>query len=627
MKVSGRPMKVLLIAAGCLFALMGLLPLLLTTDYVQQKLVGALNERSGREISIEGPLHINWRGAALYIRADKFRISNLPSSGEPHMVDIERAELVIKPWKMLVGKLEIPSADFLRPRIVLERKDVKTKNWDFPALSGVNIATETVTPESRGEFPVIDRIRVREGEIVYNDIPRDLRLRLDIDTIKGEGETAGETFRLKGDGTLEGQKFTLKAEGGSLEMLHDTGREFPLAFEITIGRSVFSMAGTFTDPVKLKGLDATLDLNGRNLADLFYLMHIPFPPTPPYKLKGHLQKEGEVWTFSDFSGGVGHSDLSGNVVYSAEGKRPLLSGELFSKRLDVADLGGLIGLSPAPRERRRAGDMNLKMSAAKLNAPGWPLSNMKTHIRLRAGLLQLQPLVFGAAGGTVEGMVELDGRKDLSRVKMNLSLKEMSLARFFTGAVFEDFSRSHFGGKITLQGPGRSMAQVLGHSDGRVVLIVTGGKISLFLIEAADIDIAELVPLLGRDRTTDIRCGIGDFNVENGLLTSRVFVFDTVDSRLDGNVRVNLKNETIDASLNAHPKDPSLLALQSKILVRGSMGNPRVMIDPVSTGLRGLGAVVLGSLAPVAALLPFIGLGGGKDADCNRLIAELQGPA
>ncbi|MDF3023399.1 MAG: AsmA family protein [Alphaproteobacteria bacterium] len=156
---------------------------------------------------------------------------------------------------------------------------------------------------------------------------------------------------------------------------------------------------------------------------------------------------------------------------------------------------------------------------------------------------------------------------------------------------------------------------------------MSGGKISLKLVEAIDLDIAELAPLmLGEDKTTDIRCGVGDFAVRKGVLDSRVFVLDTTDTSIKGDAKINMNTEKIDVEIDAKPKDVSFFSIQSKIKVTGKMSDPTIMIDPMSTFLRGASAVLLGAIAPPAALLPFIEVGLGKDNDCSKLIGSIKKP-
>lgn len=623
-------------------ALLSVALFLVESDYARGKVAVAFSGHLGREFSIDGPVDVTWHWKTPRVQAEKIRIANLAGSDAPYMMDIEKIDFRISIWKLLYGRLELPFVDITRPDFYLEKPDEKTNNWSFPDLSSAAVAREAVLPDERGDMPVIGKLQVREGVVTYKNAPRGIDATLNIDTVSGSQGKQGRIFIFKGEGRLDGQPFTLEATGGSLEYLRDTRRPFPLAFVLRAGKTVFSLDGTFKDPIRLTGLDTVLHLEGANLADLYYLLHVALPPTPKYKLDGQLAKEGDVWSFSDFSGSVGGSDLSGNVVYDAGGDKPLLKGDLLSKRMDVADLGGFIGYTPGTArpmavrsqdrvipdarlnlERLRSGDMDLTLKAARLVAPGWPLSGLDTRILLKDAVLKMDPLRFGLAQGKVDGSLVLDGSRQVPNVNIALDLHRLKLKGFFKGSRFDEFSEGAFDGQIYLKGSGISLARVLENSDGRIALVIPDGKISLALIEASDIDIAQLTPLLlGKDRTTDIRCGIADFTVVNGILKTNILVLDTEDTNLNGNARISLKDESLDAELNAKPKDPSILTLQAKILLSGKMKNPRVMIDPVSTAIRGASAAVLGALAPPAAFLPFIGLGGGKDSNCKKLIAQ-----
>jgi uncharacterized protein involved in outer membrane biogenesis len=98
-------------------------------------------------------------------------------------------------------------------------------------------------------------------------------------------------------------------------MLRNNASPYPLTFNIRMGSTLVNVEGTFADPVQMTGVNAHLGLRGDNLADLFYLTGIPLPPTPPYQLSGHLQKQNGIWGFHNFQGRVGDSDLSGELTW------------------------------------------------------------------------------------------------------------------------------------------------------------------------------------------------------------------------------------------------------------------------------------------------------------------------
>lgn len=617
------------------------------------------SRRLSREFSIDGPVNISWSWPAPRVHMEKIRLANMPDSEDPDMLTIAAADIRIRIPSLLIGRLDLPEVRIDRPRLVLEKRDQDHKNWDFPALSGGGKVAAATVPNSRHHFPMIGRLRIRDGALLYRDKTKDMEVELQLDTGQARGTEDDADFRVTGHGTLQKKKFELHARGGSLQMLRDSGKDYPLDLAVTMGATKLALQGTFRDPIKIRGIDSTLNLSGNNMADLFYLTGIPLPPTPPYKLAGALGKEGKIWSFKEFKGKVGDSDLSGSAVYDLTGEKGFLKADLASHVLDMDDMGGFIGLNPgtgpgetaSPKQkaqakekeaeahvfpdvpinldRLRSTNMDVTLAADTLHAPGWPLKGGKVRFDLKDGLLKLDPLELVLADGTVGGDVVLDGRKDVPDVHMNLDIRRLSLDRFFDKTRFDGMSAGHFGGHIDLSGQGRSLASVLGSSDGRTVFLMSGGQISLLLIEATDIDISEAAPLLlGDDKSTAIRCGVADFKVTDGLLRSQAVVLDTEDTNLEGKAVVNLRNETLDATLKAHAKDKSLFAGQVPVRVTGTIKHPAVGIEPVEASARGAAAVALGVvLTPLAAVIPFIEPGLGKDSDCGALLATAEAHA
>ncbi len=646
---------------GAFFALLALLAVaavLFAEPLIKSFIETSGSGKTGREFSIEGPFDLKMKHGHVAVHAEKVRLSNAEGYKEEDMMRIEKIDFTINPFKLLIGRVEIDDMIVEKPYLVLDKKDADNKNWDFPALSKANALSEAAVPDDRSEFPLIGKLVLKAGNLIYRDAVKGLDLDLKLDSVSGnDGEKSGKNgFVIEGNGSLQEQKFFINASGGSLDTLRDSNKDFPLNMKLVMGPTEVLVDGTFKDPVKMTGINASLEVKGHNMADLFYLTAIPLPPTPPYLLKGRLTKTGEVWGYEDFTGKVGDSDLSGTLSYDTGGERGYLKADLLSHLLDSDDLGGFIGLPPSAKpgetaapeqkkeaaenrakarlipdvplklERLRATDMDVTLKAEKINAPGLPFKGMDVKFNLKNGLLKLDPLNVVLADGTVDGAIEIDGQKDVPPMKMNLNLHRLSLGQFFRGTRFEKTTQGYFGGRADLAGQGLSLAQVLGTSNGEFTIIMAGGRISLLLVEAADLDIAQAAPLfLGEDKSTAIRCGVADFNVKNGLLSSKVFILDTDDSLLVGTVGIDLKRELINAKLDAKPKDPSPLSVQAPIVVSGKLKKPSVGLDAANAGARGAAAAVLGALlTPFAAIIPFIETGKVQNADCRRLISQAK---
>jgi uncharacterized protein involved in outer membrane biogenesis len=608
----------------------------------------------GRDFSIDGPISITWDWATPEVHLSQIHLANAAGSADPNMVAIDRVDFHIKIWKLLEGQLNFPDITITKPVIILEKYDEKNKNWDFPVTSKANAASHAVMPSRRGNFPVLGQLTINDGKMVYRDKTKNLDVTLGINTVSGGGGEQGE-FKLSGQGALQDKPFSLDAQGGSLDMLRNSGEKYPLHVHIKMGDTVVDVNGTFLDPIKMEGVDTTLDLHGDSLADLFYLTMLPLPPTPTYQLSGHLVKQGGTWTFENFAGKVGNSDLEGNLSYDTSQDRGSMKAGLTSKLLDMKDLAGFLGATPAPRKgenaspeqikkaneekanaklipdvkldltRLRATDMDVTLKATRILAPGLPMDNMDVRFNLKSGVLRVDPLDFGMASGQVAGWLVLDGSKDIPHVETDISLTRLSLKQFFAHTQFEALSNGSLGGRFKIAGDGKSLAEVLGAGNGEVTFVMSGGTVSQLLVDAAGLDVGQAAPLLiGKDKAANIRCAVGDFGVSNGILDSKAFVFDTSVSNIAGNAHVSLKDETIDAKIEAEPKSVTVTA-HMPIIITGALKHPTIMLDAKEASGRAAGAAVLSVfLTPLAAIIPFIETGVGKDSDCNGLIEQAR---
>ncbi|MES2825807.1 MAG: AsmA family protein [Pseudomonadota bacterium] len=612
-----------------------------------------------RQLVIEGDFQIHWHWSYTEVHAEKIRLTNATGYPEADMMRIDVLDFTFKPLKLLVGKLEFGDITINKPFLVLDKKSATENNWSFPMFSQANAVSETTLAEDRHDFPIMQNLALKNGNIIYRDAVKGLNLDLKLDSVSGQGGDENATnksakkFKISGTGAIQKQKFEIEAYGGSLDMLRDSTKQYPLAVKIVMGPTIVTVDGTFKDPVKLTGIDAALKIVGHNMADIFYLTAIPLPPTPPYTLEGLLTKTNGVWGYRDFKGKVGGSDLSGNLSYDTSKERGFLTADLISNVLDSRDLGGFIGLSPAgenaapeqkkeaaekkasPKlipdvplklERLRATDLDVTLNAKKIDAPNLPFKGMNVRFDLQNGLLKLNPLTVVLADGKVDGAIEINAQEDIPPMKMDLNFHRLSLGQFFINTRFEKTTEGFFGGKVNLVGVGSSLADVLATSNGEITLIISGGRISRLLVEASDLDLAEALPLfLNKDKSTNIRCGVTDFDVKDGILKSKAVVLDTNDSLLVGNVDINMKRETINAKLDAKPKDSSIFAMQIPITISGKLKAPAIGLDNKKASKKGATAVVLGSLlTPLAALIPFIEKGDAQNADCRTLLSNAK---
>jgi uncharacterized protein involved in outer membrane biogenesis len=405
-------------------------------------------------------------------------------------------------------------------------------------------------------------------------------------------------------------------------------------------------------------IDATFELQGRSLEDLYKLVGVVLPGTPPYKLRGQLNKQGQSWAVSQINGVLGKSDLTGALTFNNTKPVPSLTGKVQSRLLDFEDLGPMIGLSsdnapPAMAEavpptgkkrparagrvlpdakldfaRLKAMNADVSWNAAKIvHVKALPLDRMSANIKLDNGVLQLDPLKLGVAGGELAGRLAINSKVSPTVIETRLDARAIELNRLFPTIETTKSSLGRISGQVDLRGSGSSTAQVLASSSGNVAFLMGSGQISNILLEFLGLDGGEIIKFLVRgDRNVRLRCAAAAFDVQKGLMTSKAIVLDTVDTVIDGAGTISLADETLNIRLQPSPKDASILSLRSPLTIGGTFGAPTAVPDRGALAGRAGVALALAVLNPLLALAATIETGPGQDADCRQVIQQAAAP-
>jgi len=640
---SSRPLRI-----AALVLLVGIVLLILLWDWNWFKgpVERIVEARTGRALVIGGDLDVDL-GRTTTVRADALRFANADWSDSQTMASVERLEIQFEVFPLLFKReVHLPEIRLVKPILRLEtHPDAGTGNWDIAFGSGGD-----------GPPPQIRRLWVDDGRLRFLDVPgqTDIDVRLSSRESRG-GEDAAPAIAIEGGGSWARNRFTLEGVAESPLALQDTGKPYRIDLRARAGATRAHVRGALVAPLQLRDFDLQFGLSGRNLSDLYPLVGVALPDTPPYALDGRLTRDAptNTWHYDGFTGKVGQSDLNGSAAVTLGGDRPLLKADLVSKRLDFDDLAGFVGGTPGAesgealdpelveRERTlaakgrvlpdtpydlsklRSMDADVRLRAQRINAPSLPLDNMDAHLELDAGLLRLEPLNFGVADGTIRSTIQLDARQDTIDTRLQASVRRVSLGGLFPPDTLAGDAVGRIGGDFNLRGDGNSIAAMLGSANGDVAIGMGTGRVSNLLVELAGIDIYEALKyLIGKDKQIPVRCAFADFGVQRGVMETRAFAFDTTDTIILGEGTINLREEQLDLLLKPRPKDRSILALRTPLSIGGSFAEPSFRPDLARLGVRGAIAIALGTITPPAALLATLELGGGEDSGCGGPYAK-----
>lgn len=613
-----------------------------------------VSEQLGRRFEITKRLSVNV-GRTTTVRAEGIEIANPEWAYDPYLLKATVAEFDINLLPLIFGKAVLPRISLSEPKIGLQIEPDGRRTW---ALSRDTSDT--------GAVPEIGAIVVDKGNVNYRARAQGADLDVEFFLLKEEGNPLPLSY--KANGKWKNEAFTANGRsGGVLKFSQDSQASFPLEMNAVAGRTRLKAKGSIANLAELAGIDATFDLQGQNLDDLFNLLGVVLPSTPPYKLRGKLDKQEKLWAVSQIQGVLGKSDLSGALSFDQSAAVPFLSGKMQSKVMDFADLGPVIGLVPSnesnskvrsrvipgPANKARTGASKTApragtapgkvlpvtpLDVAKLKAMNadvtysaadirhvkeLPLDKGSVHIKLKAGVLQLEPISLGIAGGSVAGTVRIDANTIPAAFSTKLDVRAVQLNQLFPAVESTKTGLGKISGQFDLKGRGNSVAQMLGSASGDVAILMGKGEISNILLEYMGLDGGEVIKfLLSGDRTVRLRCAAAAFDVKQGLMSSRAIVLDTSDTLITGEGQISLANETLDILLKPQPKDVSILSLRSPLRIGGTFVD--MTAGPEKTALAGRAglALLLGIINPLLALAATIETGPGEDADCVDVLKQ-----
>ena len=233
---------------------------------------------------------------------------------------------------------------------------------------------------------------------------------------------------------------------------------------------------------------------------------------------------------------------------------------------------------------------------------------------------------------TVDGSARLDGRPANPVTDVDLRLTDVELGNFLSA---KGGQPKPLEGKLVarakLHGVGNSVHKAASTADGQFTANIPGGHVRQAFAELLGVDAsAGLLQLLRKDQgQADIRCAVADFRVKNGVMQAQRIAIDTTVVVVNGKGTINLGDESLGLQFDGKPTRFRLIRVLAPVTIGGHLNSPAFGVKPggaiAQLGVAAAAGIVL---SPLAAIVPFLDLGGKKNLDCSSVAAAAQaGPA
>jgi uncharacterized protein involved in outer membrane biogenesis len=220
----------------------------------------------------------------------------------------------------------------------------------------------------------------------------------------------------------------------------------------------------------------------------------------------------------------------------------------------------------------------------------------------------------------LQGTARIDARKAIQQNSLDMRLTGLRVQDFVPNISGSKPLEGILDARVKASGAGNSVHKAAASANGQLTLVMPRGMIRQSFAELMGINATKgLFQLLTKDpHQTDVRCGVANFQIHNGVMQASHAVFDTGVTRVNGGGTINLNDESLKLVFKGKPKKFRLIRIQAPIVIGGHLSAPKFGIDAGPVAVQGGLALALNTI------LPFVNIDYAKDANCAGLLSEMR---
>jgi len=446
--------------------------------------------------------------------------------------------------------------------------------------------------------------------------------------------------KLTGSFNRAGNAIRLEASLGELgKLLQGTAAPLPIEARLAAGDASLVLKGRVARPRELADGQFDLTLEAPDAAGL-----TGFAALPP-GLRGSARLE---WRDAE-NISLPRLQLTSPALAATAAltlglaDRPNLAGRIDVTRLDLDALwaapppsGGRPAPAasvPSPRDGRvipdialpvtslRALDAELRLAVSGVTSRNLRQAAVQTNLRLNNGALTLAPFALTIPAGRLSGQVTVNAAANPAQFGLRLRSEGTGLDLAALSGALDGLGLRGRGEIATdLRGAGASTRAIAASLNGEMGLALVNGRLEQgAAMDALGAMLALLSPNSQRLGAVDLRCLAFAFGAQQGVAQSSAFFMDSAIGQLNGQVSINLRDESLGGRLNSNLRVFGL-AVRAPFNLGGTLAAPRIGVAPGAALGQNATGLLTDTLTGRIATDPLGNLLAGRDrnaaADC-----------
>lgn len=598
----------------------------LDINQYRDQIIAEAEKATGRTLRIDGEMDLKISLSPAVVLND-VGLSNAEWAATDEMVSVNRFELEVAILPLLSNELQIKRLVVIDPVIELETQPDGTANW---ALDVGEPGAEPSEPSESGRGKLsasFDEVVIEGGRITYRNGATGETLALTIDSLTAEASGTSSPLVLDFKGSYQEVPVNLAGSLSSLAVLTDPDQKKSIDLSGGLGGTEFTVLGTALLSGGQPSADIALTFKADDLSAIEQVSGAGVPPLTGIDVSTQVALSGQTLKLSDIKAVVANSDLEGQLTLVA-GATPSVTGTIQSETIDLRDFAGegaegggeatqasapsggdspyVIPETPLPLDLLRAAmvDVNLSVGALVLN-DNLTLEQTQGKIGLKDGVLTLTPLKTLLSDGRLQVNSTLNSAQQTPALDFGFTAAGVDYGKLLREQGNFDKMRGTIDADIAVAGSGASPRAIASTLNGAIKIEGGEGQLDDRLLKILTAGVDQLGTLFSKEQGNKLNCILVEFEVKNGLATSKAIVMDSEVLTVSGGGTIDLRTEELNLVFDTSTRNASLASLAVPFRVGGTMKNPRVAPDLAGTalGIAKTAGVVVNPVAGVSALL------------------------
>jgi len=620
----------------------------LDINQYRDQIIAEAQEATGRKVRIDGEMDLKISLSPAIVLND-VGLSNAEWASSEEMVSVNRFELEVAIVPLLSSELQIKRLVVIDPVIELETRADGTANWALEVGEHSGEAAESSdSGDEGGELKAsFDEILIEGGRVTYRDGATGETLALTIDSLTAAASGTSSPLVLDFTGSYQEVPVTLAGSLSSLAVLTDPDQKKSVDLTGGLGDIQFTALGSGILTGGQPSADIALTFKADDLSAIEKISGASVPPLTGIDLSTQVALSGQSVKLSDIKAIIANSDLEGQLTLVA-GATPSVTGTIQSQTIDLRDFtagdgeetsasaptasGGdspyVIPDTPLPLDLLRAAmvDVNLSVGALVLN-DNLTLEQTQGKIGLKDGVLTLTPLKTLLSDGRMQVNTTLDSGQQAPALDLGFTAAGIDYGKLLREQGDFDKMRGTVGADIAVTGKGGSPRAIASSLNGTIKIEGGEGQLDDRLLKILTAGVDQLGTLFSEEQGNKLNCILVEFEVVNGLATSKAIVMDSEVLTVSGGGTIDLRSEELDLVFDTATRSASLASLAVPFRVGGTLKNPSVAPDLAGTalGIAKTAGVVVNPVAGVSALMGSDAVeSSGEDTACSAAVEQVQ---